>query len=215
MTSNFETRPGPCEGNAGPGRPATPVLLSAPRVIGIDLSLTATGIADSAGTALRTHTIHSTPSGRTVSAQRDRLRHIVTEIADHISTQGRHPALVLIEGPSYGSRGAGTWDRGGLWWLTVDQILGRGIDARRHPLAVVPPAVLKKYAAGRGNATKADMRVALNNRAGLDIRDDDQVDAWFLCAMGLDYLGHPPVELPKTHRVALDKVAWPAIRGVA
>ena len=73
----------------------------------------------------------------------------------------------------------------------------------------VPPATLKKYATGRGAATKADMRMALYQRAGLDLRDDNQVDAWWLRALGHQMLGAPVVVLPKAHVAALDKLALP------
>ena len=81
---------------------------------------------------------------------------------------------------------------------------GRGAE-----FVMVPPASLKRYATGKGNATKADMRMALFQRAGLDVRDDNAADAWWLRAMGLDALGAPVVALPQTHRQALDKVVWP------
>jgi len=70
---------------------------------------------------------------------------------------------------------------------------------------------LKRYATGKGNATKADMRMALFQRAGLDVRDDNAVDAWWLRAMALDHYGHPLVAMPQTHRQALEKVAWPEL----
>jgi hypothetical protein len=71
---------------------------------------------------------------------------------------------------------------------------------------------VKKYATGRGNATKTDMAVALAKRAdGYELRDDNQVDAWWLGAMGRDHLGVPYVAMPATHRAALDKVTWPEV----
>lgn len=178
-----------------------------PRIIGLDISLTGTGLADfnwDGGNATRV--IRSTSNGKTVADQFIRLRDIVREVDELISFMGPHPALVVIEGPSYGSRGAGTWDRAGLWWLVVCLILDR-----RYPLAVVPPAVLKKYATGRGNADKTAMAVALQKRADLELGDDNRVDAWWLGAMGRDHLGHPPVDLPKAQREALAKVAWPEV----
>jgi Holliday junction resolvasome RuvABC endonuclease subunit len=180
-----------------------------PRVIGLDLSLAATGYADFTHDGqMLTTTIRSTPA-EGVTGQHTRLARIVFDITELISYGGPHPALVVIEGPSYGSKGAGTWDRAGLWWLLVDRLVGR-----HHPFVVVPPAVLKKYAAGRGNATKTDMAVALAKRMnGFELRDDNQVDAWWLGAAGRQHLGCPVVEVPKTHREALAKVDWPEVGG--
>lgn len=83
------------------------------------------------------------------------------------------------------------------------------MDNIRYALA--PPTVLKKYATGRGQATKPDMRMALFQRTDLDVRDDNQVDAYWLRAMGLDQLGEPVVKLPEAQRAALSKVAWPVM----
>src|SRR4051794_16548996 len=41
------------------------------------------------------------------------------------------------------------------------------------PSLPVPAATLKKFATGKGNATKADMRMAWFQRAGFDVRDDN------------------------------------------
>lgn len=180
-----------------------PGATTQPRVIGIDLSLTSTGVALPDG---EVETIRTGP-GDHLADQHDRLIHIVHEI-DRRSAIGTYdsPDLAVVEGPSYGSSGAGTWDRAGLWWLVIDRLFNEAV-----PVAVVPPAVLKRYATGKGTATKPDMRVALLTRTGVDLRDDNQVDAVWLRAMGLDHLGHPPVDLPKVQREAIDKVTWPEV----
>jgi Holliday junction resolvasome RuvABC endonuclease subunit len=183
--------------------------MTTPRVIGLDLSLTATGYADfTRDGQMRTATVHSKPATG-VTGTWHRLNHILGNI-DALIEDGPFPALVVIEGPSFGSKGAGTWDRAGLWWRIVS-----GLLTNTHIVAVVPPSTLKRYAAGRGNATKTDMAVALAKRAdGLELRDDNQVDAWWLAAAGRQHLGHPVVDVPKTHRDALAKVAWPEVPRV-
>ena len=76
----------------------------------------------------------------------------------------------------------------------------------------VTAATLKKFATGRGNATKPDMRMALYQRAGIDLRDDNQVDAWWLRQLGLHLLEDPErMELPQTHLAALVAVQLPEI----
>lgn len=165
-----------------------------PRVIGLDLSLTATGIALTSGT----HTIRATTQGLA------RLREITRSVTDW-AICGGPAALAVVEGPAYSrALGAGHHEAAGLWWMVRSALDDLGV-----PVAVAPPTTLKKYATGKGNATKPDMRMALYQRTETDLRDDNQVDAWWLRALGLDHLGHAVVELPAVHRQALDKVAWP------
>lgn len=170
------------------------------RVIGIDPSLTATGVADATGGL---HTIVSKPDGGTVADRARRLATIWAHLRP-LRLDGAH--LVVIEGPAFSRQGqAGVHLRAGLWWHIVTRLHAVGV-----PVAEVAPTALKKYATGKGNADKSDMRLALYKRAGLDVSSDDEVDAWWLRQMGLVHLGDPDaVPLPQTHLAALDKVVWP------
>lgn len=161
-----------------------------PRVLGLDLSLTATGIALPHGAL----TTYATPH-----RGMPRLQAIRDVITTHIHSLD----LVAIEGYAFGrpNQAAHLGELGGVIRLTLHE---HGI-----PYADIPPASAKKYATGKGNATKPDMRMALFQRAGIDERDDNAVDAWWLRAMALDHLGHPPVKMPADHRTALAKVTWP------
>ena len=170
------------------------------RVIGIDPSLTATGIADADG-GLRT--ITSRPDDGTVADRARRIATITARLRPHRLTDAH---LVVIEGPAFSRQGqAGVHLRAGLWWRIVGLLHSAGV-----PVAEVTPTALKKYATGKGNADKASMRLALYKRAGLDVPSDDEVDAWWLRQMGLAHLGVPDaVPLPQAHLSALDKVVWP------
>lgn len=170
-------------------------------VVGIDLSLTGTGVA--VGDQL--HTVHSSSDGTSLLRRHDRLVEIIAAIWELIPAN-RH--LVVVESPSLGqARQGGTLDRNGLWWLLVDFLTRQGI-----PVVDVTPATLKKFATGKGTATKPDMRMALFRRAGLDVRDDNQVDAWWLHQIGLHLLAaEPRLSLPKDQLAALGKINWPAI----
>lgn len=171
-----------------------------PRVIALDLSLTATGIATVSGETL------TVQPGKTLRGAA-RLCDMRETILNAALGTDFDPDLTVIEGPAYSrALGAGHHEAAGLWWQIVCALHGAGI-----PYAVAAPTALKKYATGKGNATKADMRMALYKRAATDLRDDNQVDAQWLRLMGLDWLGFSPVLLPTAHRDALAKVAWPEV----
>lgn len=160
-----------------------------PALLALDLSITATGIAFPDG---------STATLRPVTKGDDRLDEIATVIGD----TAVNIDLVVIEGPVVRSNAA----------VTIGMVHGavrRELIRRGRSYVEVPPATLKKYATGKGNASKPDMRMALYQRAGLDIDDDNQVDAWWLRAAALDAAGHAPFAMPKAQRDALDKVHWP------
>jgi hypothetical protein len=173
-------------------------------VLGLDLSITATGIC--------------TPTAE-LSTFRPTLDGDARlwEIRNHVVSLLPGVELVAIEGPFVG-RGV---------TLPLAMLHGAvrvALISNSTPFLVVPPATLKTYATGRGNATKPDMRMELFKRTtrtdphdtdehrthgGLDIADDNQTDAWWLRALALDLAGAPVLSLPQTHRRALDKLALP------
>ena len=181
-------------------------------VIGIDPSLTSTGIAriDTEDTLTPdTWTITSAGHKGDDLTQRSRRIH---RIADEISLYEHD--LVVIEYPSLGqARQGGTLDRNGLWWL----IISRLTRYDSLPVVTVPPASLKRYATGKGNATKEAMVAAAARRLPhIDTGDQaDRVDALWLAAMGADANGYPIVDLPQTNRCALDAIDWRLKRGTA
>lgn len=171
------------------------------RVIGLDLSLAATGVAIIDDGAVEVHTIRSSAKADASIAERvKRLGHIRWEI-DGILTA---PTLVVIEGPSFGqSRQGGEHLRAGLWWLIA--------SARPTITAEVPPATLKKYATGKGNAAKDAVLLATARRfPNVDLLDNNQADALWLAAMGARYLGQPVDDVPQLNQTAMAAVRWPS-----
>lgn len=163
--------------------------MTLPRVVGLDLSLTATGIAHPDGT---TNTINP-------GDLRDEPR--LDDIVSHVLDAATATDLVALEGLSHGAKGSSRDQLAGLHWLVRYHLW-----EEQRAYLVVPPSTVKTYATGKGNATKPDMRMALYQRAGIDQPDDNQVDAWWLRALALDHLGHPELDLPQTHRRALTKL---------
>lgn len=161
-------------------------------VVGVDLSLTRTGLADDQGVRILT--------SKQTGAQR------LIELRDAVNdwTIGAH--LVVIEGFSFGSNNRSAREIGGLGWVVRVALTEAGI-----PWCEVPPSTLKKYATGKGNAGKVEMVVAARERLGYGGHDDNEADALWLRAFGLDLLGAPLVALPKAHRDALAAVQLPEV----
>lgn len=158
-------------------------------VVGIDPSLTATGLAAPGGCITIT----------TRAGDPKRLQ----VIHDTVFAAVDGADLAVIEDLPTHAHGAG------LTGMAQGVIRLACIRAD-VPFATVPAATLKKFATGSGNAGKADMRMELYKRTGLDLRDDNQVDAFWLRQAGLHLTGHPDaVALPKTHTDALTKVKTP------
>ena len=167
------------------------------KVLGLDLSLTCTGVAGATWTA------PLKPPARLRGT--DRLLWIRREITEQW-TSGVD--LVAIEGPSYGNQGqsrqSGHHERAGLWWIVRCALATRSI-----PVAVVPPATLKRYATGRGTADKSAMVLAAARHFSWYEGTEDEADALMLAAMAADFLGEPMTKMPAANRAALDKVEWP------
>lgn len=172
--------------------------MTAPRVVGLDLSLTATGVSDGEKCWL-------IRSKGTKTATLDDRRKRLTRLADEVDESCFGVDLVVVEGPSFGqARQGGQHDRAGLWWLVI-HLVGSGRD-----VVEVPPASLKTYATGKGNASKDEVLAAVVRRyPDVDVADNNTADALVLAAMGLRHLGHAIDDLPLTHLRAMSKVAWP------
>lgn len=84
----------------------------------------------------------------------------------------------------------------------------------RHgmPYVFVPPATLKAFATGKGNGDKTAMAIAALKRADREFRDDNQCDAFWLRAAAQHHYGEPEFDMPKIQKDRLAKVAWPDIQ---
>ena len=166
--------------------------MSAPRILGLDPSLTSFGVAMPDGTTL---SIKSKLKG--VERLAD-IRSVILGLVDDVD-------LVVCEGYAYGAanKAPDLGELGGTIRLALwDACI---------PYVIVQPTNRAKYATGTGNAAKATVAMAIAARTGRSFGDYDQVDAWILRAMGLDHYGHPEIEVPATHRVALNAIAWPEL----
>ena len=172
------------------------------RVVGIDPSLAATGVADADGGL---HTIRTKGKrGDPVAARALRLSMITARLRPYVVGAD----LMVIEGPAFGKSNIGTHQGAGLWWRIVQLAHAAGVR-----IAILGPSQLKMLATGHGKAEKADIQAAMQRISGRRAADSDQADAWWLRQAGLIHVGHPDaldaLDLPQANRVTLDKVVWP------
>ncbi|MGW7355149.1 Holliday junction endonuclease [Streptomyces sp. NPDC054802] len=175
--------------------------MTAPRVVGLDLSITATGIAYRDG---------STGTCGGAADLKDRRLLVIEQwvsiaIGGPDTGLGPLPDLVVIEDLPTHARAAGVT---GMVHGTVRTLLMR----QDVPYVVLTPATLKAYATGKGTADKTAMAMAAYKRTGLEFADDNQCDAAWLRWAGLDRLGCPEFPLPAAQRDRLDKADWPALK---
>ncbi|MFL6141609.1 MAG: hypothetical protein ACJ72N_07040 [Labedaea sp.] len=183
-----------------------------PKIVGLDLSLTATGAAaiqrDAAG-LLSAHTITIPSSGERgarLATRRERLATIATTVLSWCAGAG----LAVLEGPAFSARDGHVWDRAGLWWAVVDQLNTADI-----PVAVAAPTTLKKFATGKGTANKTAVAAAVT-RLWPDAQpgNDNEFDALVLAIMGAQWAG---LDVPTRahHAEVLSKVEWPPDPGLS
>ena len=178
-------------------------------VLGIDLSLTQTGLAVTLLNRLHwTGTVKTTGTRSDTLYQRtERLRDIRNLV--EAAVMRYEPVLAVIEAPSYGSSFGSSHDRSGLWWLIVDMLYLRSV-----PTAMVAPMQRAKYATGNGRSEKKEVHAYVKARYARDdlpIKTNDEGDAVLLAAMGARHLGHPVErgDLDESLLSAMEKVVWP------
>lgn len=181
-------------------------------VVGLDLSLTSTGIAalDVGGGALFTHAVRSkgTKADR-LPQNTARLR----DLAGRITAAVRRvdPDLVVVESALFSShQDSSAHRRAGLWWLVVDTL-----DAA-YPVVAAAPTTVKKFATGKGNADKSAVLLAVARRWGEDVLPDargDRADAAVLAALGAYRLGGASLPVTKARTAVCEKVHWTTTHG--
>jgi len=171
------------------------------RIVGLDLSITASGVCLPDG---HTFTI------RTRASDGDRR---LTDIVDTIGSRLIDPAgtgynvdLVVLEEAPPGLKGAAI--------KAIHMVHGAvraWLIAFSIPYAEVNPSTLKTFATGNVRADKVAMAMSAFKRAGVEFADDNQCDAWWLRQAGLVHMDAAELSLPQAQLAALQKVAWPAV----
>ena len=162
------------------------------RVLGLDLSLTATGYAADAEVV---GVIRSKARGPRRLAE---IRNFILELAADAE-------VVVLESYSYASQNQAhqVGELGGVIRL--------GLYSAHIPYAEVAPTALKKFATGKGNSDKDRVLAAAIRRFAFEGDDNNAADAWILRAMGLVHYDAAPIALAAGALDALAKVEWPAL----
>lgn len=180
-------------------------------VVGLDLSLTATGVATEAGVEVLATKLRG-------CERLAWLRDAVLGFADPGSSahlQRRPDALfpvadlVVVEGYAYGraNQAHQAGELGGVIRLALHEAA--------IPFVIVPPSSLKKLATGNGGAKKEAVLAAAIRRLGYQGDDHNESDAMWLREAALQHYGRSTVTLPAAHLAVLAKVDWPALTVTA
>lgn len=173
------------------------------RVVGLDLSLTATGIARYDGVTM-------TLSGKAYSgaARLGALRDGVLMMSGVVCQEAfdtERPDLVCIEGYSFASR------HGGERLGELGGVIRLALHEQKMPWVEIAPKIVKKLATGKGNAAKEEVFAAAIRRLSYKGSSLDEADALWVREVALQHFGDPSCELPAAHLVALKGIEWPAI----
>ena len=171
------------------------------RVVGLDLSLTSTGVATSHDTARIRPPAAFAPAELGPESTIHRIRHIAARVGKAVAD-----ADVVVLESLFPSTMPGTMERIGLFWRVLDVVL---VQAPYAGVATIHPVSLKVFATGRGNADKPAMVDAARHHFGNRIGGDDEADAAWCAAIGHAAIGQPILQLlTREQRDAVGKVLW-------
>lgn len=166
---------------------------SPPIVVGVDLSLTGTGLAHADGTA-DTYEPCADREAHHGLVRMDEIATYVDRATDMVDLE-----LVVLEGLAFDAHDTKRQQ------AQLTGIVRHSLYRANKPFIVVPPNTLKKYATGSGAAKKMTVFKAAQYRFGYDGESFDEADALWLRAIGWHLImGEPITELPKSHVVAID-----------
>lgn len=168
------------------------------KIVGLDLSLRATGIATEGGTQVIRVPLptHATDQERAL-----RLRTLSVLIGRHT----RDAEAVVIEAPAFMAEFSHAHSLGELAGVVKVCLV-----QWRVPFILVTTQQMKKYATGKGNATKDQVLVAAHNEDPR-IDDNNAADAFWLRRMGLGHYLNRDYVAPKYRKEVLESIRWPEV----
>lgn len=159
-------------------------------VVGLDLSLTGTGIAVLKNDKLiHSGVIKSKPLGDTPTHEIKRLQGIVNEIADMISAL--KVDLIVIEGLAFmAHQTTAIMQLAGLNYMVRAMAMASNI-----PFAICAPMTLKKFICEKGNMHKEQVLLEVYKQYGESMLDNNVADAFVLAKIGAASLGNHKLKL--------------------
>lgn len=175
------------------------------KIVGLDLSLTSTGVAEWEDGARRSWTFGTRGKlGATIAQRTARLDEAGAEAVGAV-LNNQTADLALVEAHSFAAKGGQQHDRSGLWWIVVRDLVHAGV-----PVVEVVPSSIKLFATGKGNAGKDDVLLAVARRhPDFEFTTNDEADAITLVDMALARWSHDHFEPTAYQQRAIEKVVWP------
>lgn len=169
------------------------------RVIGIDSSLTGTGLVrvdrKDKDWSAQTQLIKTKTGDGSHAFTSRRLKSIIAQITPELEML---PSLVVLEAPALSKVGGHNHDRSWLWGKIFDACMDR-----RIPIITPTPNQRAQYATGSGNASKDTVLAAVIRRwPQVDIVDNNIADAMVLAAIGCRVWGHPIDSVTPDHYIS-------------
>lgn len=150
------------------------------KIVGLDLSLTSTGISSICPKVLSIVTrIEKTSSSMSYMGRYNKL---IESIKSEIPSNG--DIIFFIEGYSFGSFGKSS---SASYLIELSGILKYDLWKAGISYKIVPPTLLKKFITGKGNAKKEDIKLHIYKRYGMEFAVSDSADAYGLMALGGAY----------------------------
>lgn len=171
------------------------------RVLGIDSSLTATGLArvdidwctDEKFADKPMSQVWNDPLVITVGDNKPKTKtrreysRRISGVVTRVDAAMEEVDVIVMEELAYGAKGATAFVLPWLWGRIIDCA-----EARDIPIGFANVSQVKKYACGKGNADKSYVVAAMvRNFPEVNITNDNEADALCLALIGCRSSGHP------------------------
>jgi Holliday junction resolvasome RuvABC endonuclease subunit len=178
-------------------------------VLGLDLSLTGTGLAWWRDGRLGVTTVRTQPVGHDHNGWSTPARHLILMrgLVRQLDADSMVCKESRIESLDVGGNSA-------LDLAALHGVADYTLASRRVPIAKVNVVHVKQFATGSARADKPAMLEAAQRSFPLTVANDNEADALWLLAMALTHYGLPLFGVPVARAIKVDKVTWPIWSGL-